>query len=406
MTRRSASVALAAVLYTPRGNRRVFREFADEMKTRGWRVAGVTQQSVDASGASRAGVDGVALDGGETIALTRPSPDNPGCSLVPDALARLIEVMRRAIDAAPDLIVIEKFGEHEQRGAGLMPLILEAVASGIPVVVAVPAAAIDIWSSYTGGLGELLACDTAALRRWWRARNVLEELARGVGPEPARRVLIGLNWTLVEGPHGCGLAYSPARGSAGCRSLEVAGTLHSRSLRDLAGLASSWNPFEASVGVAAINAHYNRYDLRGAESNGLDVLRGVPGNSVCIGSFPGIRERFHDIRIIEMQPQQGEYPETATEAVLSTADVVVVTSSALVNGSFPRILNACTRDAQVALVGPGAPIAPSLGYYGVTTVAGLVIENVDAVAELIAQGGSVKAIKRYGRYLTLQTAVP
>ena len=252
----------------------------------------------------------------------------------------------------------------------------------------------------------MLACDTAALRRWWRARNVLEELARGVGPEPARRVLIGLNWTLVEGPHGCGLAYSPARGSAGCRSLEVAGTLHSRSLRDLAGLASSWNPFEASVGVAAINAHYNRYDLRGAESNGLDVLRGVPGNSVCIGSFPGIRERFHDIRIIEMQPQQGEYPETATEAVLSTADVVVVTSSALVNGSFPRILNACTRDAQVALVGPGAPIAPSLGYYGVTTVAGLVIENVDAVAELIAQGGSVKAIKRYGRYLTLQTAVP
>lgn len=187
MTRRSASVALAAVLYTPRGNRRVFREFADEMKTRGWRVAGVTQQSVDASGASRAGVDGVALDGGETIALTRPSPDNPGCSLVPDALARLIEVMRRAIDAAPDLIVIEKFGEHEQRGAGLMPLILEAVASGIPVVVAVPAAAIDIWSSYTGGLGELLACDTAALRRWWRARNVLEELARGVGPEPAAR---------------------------------------------------------------------------------------------------------------------------------------------------------------------------------------------------------------------------
>ena len=45
-----------------------------------------------------------------------------------------------------------------------------------------------------------------------------DDLERGVGGR-AKRVIVGLNWTLVEGPHGAGLAHTPTRGTNGCRSL-------------------------------------------------------------------------------------------------------------------------------------------------------------------------------------------
>src|SRR3546814_13361422 len=43
-------------------------------------------------------------------------------------------------------------------------------------------------------------------------------LATGVDGQ-ARRVVVGLNWTFVEGPAGAGLAHTPARGTAGCLAL-------------------------------------------------------------------------------------------------------------------------------------------------------------------------------------------
>ena len=50
-------------------------------------------------------------------------------------------------------------------------------------------------------------------------------LIEGVPDVPARRVVVGVNWVLVEGPEGTGLAHAPPRNAAGCRPLGRAGQL-------------------------------------------------------------------------------------------------------------------------------------------------------------------------------------
>ena len=56
---------------------------------------------------------------------------------------------------------------------------------------------------------------------------------------------------------------------------------------------------------------------------------------------------------------------------------------------------------RVALVGPGTPLAPALHAYGIESLSGLIIEDPAAAAKLIAEGGSVSALKRLGRQVTL-----
>ena len=55
----------------------------------------------------------------------------------------------------------------------------------------------------------------------------------------------------------------------------------------------------------------------------------------------------------------------------------------------------------MALVGPGTPLAPALHAYGIESLSGIVFEDPPAVAKLITEGGSVSALKRLGRQVTL-----
>ncbi len=398
------TVKLAALLYTEEtANRRLLWDFAEEMTARGWRVGGLVQDILREPDGRRLGVDAVAMDNGERAPIARAtvqSRANKDCILDHAALTDVSRMLRRAVEANADLIVVEKFGEQEQTGAGLMDEILGAVAAGIPTVVALPAHALERWRDVTGGLGTLLPSDLASLRRWWGAENAVAELARGVGGGDAKRVVVGLNWTLVEGPNGCGLAHTPAKGTAGCRPLSDAGAYAGRPLRDLAGYAQSGNGAERALGIAAINAHYNRYDLTGGNENGLDAFAGSSGRIACVGRFPGFGDRYADVQIVEMEPRDDEHPETATEQVMASADGALITSSVLVNGTFPRVLNARGNATDCILIGPGTPLAPALAHYGIGAVSGLVVEDPAAAAHLVAEGGSVKALKRHGRYVT------
>ncbi len=400
-------IKLAGVLYTAdTAQRRLLWNFADEMKARGWRVGGLVQDPLSAADGSRLGVDAVAMDTGDRLPIARSTAQsraNKECMLDHAALVEASAILRRAVEREYDLVVVEKFGEQEQAGGGLMDDILRCVAAGIPVAVMVPAHAIEKWREYSGGLGVLLPSEPAALGSWWGAEHALDELARNVSEAPAKQVIVGINWTLVEGPDGCGLAQSPAKGAPGCRSLDDAGELVGRSLRQLAAMAKAWNPFEAAIGIAAINAHYNRYDLVGGNENGLDAFTGSTGTIGCIGRFPSLGERYSDVQVIEINPADGEYPETATEQVVASCDGLLVTSSVLINKSFPRIMNAAGEQTETVLIGPGTPLAPALGHYGVGTLSGLVVEDVPALARMVAEGGSVKKMKRHGRQVTMRT---
>jgi uncharacterized protein (DUF4213/DUF364 family)/nucleoside-triphosphatase THEP1 len=405
MEARARTIRAGAVLYTAgTAHRSVLSEFAAELKSRGWRLGGVVQKTLYDADGTRRGIDAVEVDTGRRIPISRPTKHDLAagtCTLDRSALAEATNAVRRAVEEGMDLVVVDKFGEREQEGDGLADEILEAIAEGVPTLVSVPAAALERWIRFTGGMGDLVAPDMEALWRWWGPHNLYRELALGVAEGPVKRVVIGLNWTLVEGTDGCGLAQSPARGARGCGAGLEAGALAGGSLRELARFAESWNPLEAAVGIAAINAHANRYDLTGSADNGLDVFAALDGPITVVGRFPGVGDHLPRARVVERSPEAGEFPEQAAGWLIPASEAAVITAATLADHSLPGLLRA-GRGTRIALVGPSTPLTPRLFAYGVEVLAGLVVEDPETLAGVVAAGGTVGALKHHARHVTLR----
>lgn len=233
-----------------------------------------------------------------------------------------------------------------------------------------------------------------------RADAVLAALADATPDDPARRVLIGWNWTFVEGPVGCGLAHTPSRSVPGCAPPPEAGDLAGRPLSALARLAGDPNPLAAAIGLAAINAARARTDLEGAALNGLDVFRAIADRTVVFGRFPDLDRRLPGARIVERDPRPGEFALEDAPAVVADAEAVVLTAQSLVNGTFARVM-AMAAGRRVALVGPGTPLDPLLHRVGVEVVAGLVVTDPDEAARRIGEGANVRGLRTCSRPLTL-----
>lgn len=220
----------------------------------------------------------------------------------------------------------------------------------------------------------------------------------------AERVIVGLNWTLVIGQDGAGMAQTPARGTAGCRSLPTPGVYAGQSLERLAALWSSENIFEHTIAVAAVNAHWNRFDSPDCPGNGLDLVEDHGEQTVVIGRFPGLVKRAPGIAVVEREPRPGEYPEDAIDTLLPKAKFVAVTASTIVNGSLPRILS-LSRQAYVLMIGPSTPLAPPLFDLGIDALSGFVATDIDNLAQSISEGAAVAALRPFGRYTTLRRPV-
>jgi uncharacterized protein (DUF4213/DUF364 family) len=217
----------------------------------------------------------------------------------------------------------------------------------------------------------------------------------------AKRVIIGLNWTYVEGPVGAGLVHTPVRGTEGCRSLPESGSYQGRALTDLAALMESDNIFERVLGYAAANAHHNRYDLKGVSVNGLDMIKPCGERTVVIGRFPELDEKLPGAAIIEREPGPGDYPPEAAADLIPAAKYLAITASTISNGSLAGLLALAPASVFTVLVGPSAPLCPGLFALGVNVLSGLIPADLDGTAQLVAEGGSVRALKPLGRYVTL-----
>ena len=402
--------AIGAVVYGPdHPPEALLEEFAAELIARGFRIGGLTQTTRTGDDGCKCAMEVTELDTGRRLSLSQAlGAGSNSCSLDPTALAEASGALRRPVAAhragePVDLLFVNKFSKAEKAGRGLSAEMLEAMAAGVPMLTAIPGVFVEDWVQFTGGQGQLLMPAREALWRWWGPERLYDDLALGAGAGEgvARRVVVGLNWILVEGPDGVGLAQTPERGGPACKAL--AGDWSGRPLRDLAALVRSWDPIEAAVGVAAINAHYNRFDLAGETVNGLDALDGDPARLVVIGAFPGLTERLPGARVVDRRPGPGQYPAEAAQWLLPQAEGVLITASALANRSLPDLLRRC-RHAPAVLVGPGAPLTPRLFDYGLTVLSGLVAADPDGLARVVAEGGGAKDLKRFARPVTMRSA--
>jgi nucleoside-triphosphatase THEP1 len=168
----TSAAPFAAAVYLPRkGDRNGLARFVEALREANVRVGGLLQEKVPVGADGRLRVEAVDIATGKRTAINQPTPENwrkQECSLDVSALTETTASLQQAIRDKVDLIVVEKFGDAERQGGGLIAEVLQAIAEGIPVVIGVPQSNLDTWTAYSGGLGEVLDCDEEPLLRWWQ----------------------------------------------------------------------------------------------------------------------------------------------------------------------------------------------------------------------------------------------
>ena len=224
---------------------------------------------------------------------------------------------------------------------------------------------------------------------------------------PVTELSIGLVWTVCKAGR-LGLSMSPGLPT---RTLPWPGTLAGKTLGELSTWINDWEPYKATVGMAAINASLNRFELPsgitllGAADRGnlavfehfLPRLKGK--KVVVVGRYPGI-ERYakdFDLRILERQPTHGDYPDPACEFLLPDADWVFLTASSITNKTFPRLAE-LSQHATTVLMGPTLPWLPELHEFGIDYLAGLEVVDHVKLYQTAAEGGGVRIFENGARY--------
>lgn len=160
----------AAVYPAKKGDRAGLACFVDALKKAKVRVGGLLQEKVPMGQDGMQRVEAVDIATGMRIPINQPTPEkwrNRVCSLDVSALAETTASLRKAIQDKVELLVVEKFGDAERDGKGLTDEVLQAIAAGIPVVIAVPDTNLGIWNERSGGMGDILDCNEEELRSWW-----------------------------------------------------------------------------------------------------------------------------------------------------------------------------------------------------------------------------------------------
>lgn len=218
---------------------------------------------------------------------------------------------------------------------------------------------------------------------------------------------IGLVWTVCKAQQ-LGLAMSPGIPT---RTLPWPGTLAGKTLAELARWITDWEPYKATVAMAAINCSLNRYE----PPSGITLLP-APGNAnlavfehflprlqgmkaVVVGRYPGI-ERYAEqvnLSIIERQPASSDYPDPACEFLLPDADWVFLTASSIPNKTFPRLAELAGH-ATTVLMGPTVPWLPELHEFAIDYLVGVEVIDPIKLYQTAAEGGGVRIFDEAVRY--------
>jgi uncharacterized protein len=225
--------------------------------------------------------------------------------------------------------------------------------------------------------------------------DLIANLPADVAVKSAR---VGVHWTAVCSQH-CGLASTLVGNQPhGHSKVRDVGRLHIKSAYELAEYAQSDNLLEASIGVAAINSLLEVDESQVVELNAGEVLRqqGRGKHIALVGHFPFIaqlRASAAELWVIEQQPTADEYPPEAAAELIPKAEVVAITSSALINHTLDNLLALCDPQALVMLLGPSTPLSPVLFNYGVSILSGAQVVDEAAALRTLCQGATFQQME-------------
>lgn len=156
---------LAAVLYGE--NEKVdalFEELRAAACAQGFRVGGLVQAPCAEN------VVVTHIESGKRIDLMQElGACAEGCRLDTAALAEAAGLLAQSVAAAPDLLLITRFGKVETEGGGFLEEIGAAASAGVPTLIGVAASRAADWRAFAGDFAETLPCSRDAVFGWWNS---------------------------------------------------------------------------------------------------------------------------------------------------------------------------------------------------------------------------------------------
>ncbi|RLI94437.1 MAG: hypothetical protein DRO92_02940 [Candidatus Altiarchaeales archaeon] len=239
-----------------------------------------------------------------------------------------------------------------------------------------------------------------------RSMKLIDDIIKDLDDAEVKDIRVGINWTAVVSRY-CGIARTYKMPY--CSRIDNTGELTSYSALELAELAKSWNLMEASIGVAAINSLIKP---RGREINIFDFIykkikeeKQKTCKVAIIGHFPDRNVKklrdVADVWIFERNPSDNEFIDTAEDYLLPEADIVLITGTALINKSLPRLLE-LSKNSYTAIIGPSTPMSDVLFDYDVDLLAGSEVINTERVLKKISEGAHLFDLKPDLKFLIMK----
>lgn len=233
--------------------------------------------------------------------------------------------------------------------------------------------------------------------------NIVESIIESLGSDsPVKQVLIGRHWTAVVS-HSCGLASSMSQEECPSHDFDEGNnkTLTDYTALELARRALSDDIGEASLGLAAINSLLDVNTGRCVAVDGAEILmnRGAGKNIAIIGHFPfvdDVRKVAANVWVMEKWQREGDYPAEAADKFLPLSDIVVISSTTLINHTIEGLLARCPEHALKMLLGPTTPLSDVLFEYGIDILSGTRVLDPERVLLSVSEGCHFRQLKKRG----------
>ncbi len=185
----------------------------------------------------------------------------------------------------------------------------------------------------------------------------------------------------------------------GCSAFAEAGRIRGRSAGELLAMGS--DILSRSLTLATINALVAD---TADDGDAFGQIEAGPGDRVLmVGMIEPLFKRYGDKRCeaVFFEQRKMEHPRRrdAEElpACFGEADLIILTATTLINGSFNELLALENHAREVVLAGPSTPMKPELfAGSGVSWLAGAAVNDGDLAARIIMEGGGTKPLYKYG----------
>lgn len=224
---------------------------------------------------------------------------------------------------------------------------------------------------------------------------------------------LGLGYTaVVTTDGGIGIAYTYFENKKSCMALNEAIDFEGRPAAALLEKIKSEHPLERSLALALVNALNYEDALKLPEDKDNTILfeefNLQPNTNVAmVGYFGPLVKRLEEkkvpLEILDVSRGLGERNDFYTK-LNSWADVLLLTSTSILNNTTEEVLSHLHEKVKVALLGPSTPmVAEAFAHLPVQMLAGTVPLDKDNIIKAVRHGMGTPVLHRFSRksYLSL-----